>query len=920
MVFFNPLTPLKRKLRLLDSFIRQGLDRILPRNLTIRYVSALSAVGVLAVLGQVLIQISLAKQMQDQRRIAFLQQQIYNSESLRKIGIDLQRASKKNEVTRQVALMEPLCEQMSKIDGMLWVGDTKVLEFETPPEFIPVQQNTLLSLATLLTECRRILSLMHSNPLQPVSEADSPLEVLASELIQSERTYQKSLQELLDYYEKRLKQQIASFKNTELILLLATLILLILEGLYVFRPAVERLYFALQTHSDFLGHMGHEIRNPMNSILGMTHLLVETPLTPQQKKYLSILKKSSRSLLDMLNNLLDFSSLAAGSTTIEKVPFHLYELLERSIDLAVFGAHANGIELILNLGTDVPFHLVGDPVRIQQVLLNLLGNAVKFTQRGAVTLQVSLVKKDPQCVIEFAIIDTGIGIEKGKTEKIFNPFVQEDSTVRRRFGGSGLGLSISKELVKAMSGTLGVETQKNVGSKFFFTIPFERAHGPQDKQSFSHLNEILSTERFGPYEAVIIEPNDQIFDLIQSTIQKTGGHCVRLEKEEELPPFFSDKDMMGLKKEAVIIDFEYARNTLNTLFSRYRREKLELSHFVFLIKTTASAEDIEKLAEYGIKNFLFKPVKPIPLIDSIRQACLGMTFDSSKEMEKAKAQTQEIPQDERRLKILIVDDSKDNQFLMKAYLGATPYKLEYADNGKAAVDLFQEVRFDLVLMDLQMPEMDGYTASRLIRAWESQENLPSTPIVAVSAHDHEYQSEQFIHAQFAAYLVKPISPSGLRKTILQVTQPLELASSCESSPVESSVHSPQPIQPPLSEPQPSSSSLVLQRIQDELAELVPQYLINRHEELKDLKQFIETQEFQRIETIGHRLKGNAKSYGFEALGRLGGALEFAAQKKDLLAVEQVAHQMKLFLDEVGEKRFSSKRPPICDSQDSVSLT
>lgn len=883
-IFPYPRT--KRRFYKLDSVIRVGFDRILPRNMTVRYVAALSAVGVLAVLGHVIIQFSLAKQTQDQRKIGFLQEQIYDSESLRKIGIALQLTTKKVEIKRQIEMMQPICEQLGKIGSVLASSSAKKeLDFAVPSTFMPTLDQTQVALTTLVTQCRSLLTLLNTHQLAILSGPESPLDTLSSDLLSSEKEYQSGLRSLSLYYEKSLVAQIAHFKNIEIALLLTTLILLVLEALYVFRPGVERLYFALQTHSDFLGHMGHEIRNPMNSIIGMTNLLLETPMTPQQKKYLSILKKSSGGLLEMLNNLLDFSSIAAGSNKFEKIPFNLYELLERSIDLAVFGAHASGIELILNLGTDVPVKLIGDPVRLQQVLSNLLGNAVKFTKHGEVTLQVQLLRKAEDCLLYFAIIDTGIGIEKGKTEKIFNAFVQEDSTVRRRFGGSGLGLSISRELVKIMGGSLAVESQKNVGSKFYFSLPFNLTHQTTAGTSLVSIDQIISGENFGPYEAVIVEPNDRIATLIEDLIKKTGGTSVRLKEQKNLVEFFSKRALTIAKKEALIIDFEYAKNTLNRLFSRYRREKLEMSHFVFLIKTTASAEDIEKLAEFGIKNFLFKPVKPIPLIDSIRQACTGISIDSRKEPERTQAAQVDLGYDERRLRILVVDDSKDNQFLIKAYLGSTRYRLVFADNGKIAVDKFKEARFDIVLMDLQMPEMDGYTASSIIREWETLEFLPPTPILAVSAHDHEYQSERFINAKFAAYLVKPISPYDLRKAILDHTQHI----------------SPPKLDNPALAHKPQTTQSIIDKLESELAELVPEYLKNRKAELGELRKFVENSDYKKIETIGHRLKGNAKSYGFEDLGKLGSLLETASKNKDLSQAVTIIGDMEKLLDQVSRK-------------------
>jgi len=704
-----------RKICHLDNLIRVGVDRVLPKNLTIRYSAALIAVATLAVSGQIVIQTSLSRQTGDQERIRLLERQIHDSENLRKAVMSLQLSSNESQIKIQIELIESLVSQFQRNGEILKVyGLSSESGFWIPSELTSNLKKIEASLAGVIENCRILSTDMVSIPEQKLSS-------VTRELLGHETLYRSGLVETSKYYEKQLEEELIAFKRIELLLLCFTLFVLITEALYVFRPAVESLYAALRVRSDFLGRMGHELRNPMNSILGMTHLLLETPLTDTQRKYLSILKKSSTGLLDVLNNLLDFSSLESGNIKVEKISFDFKKLLEESIDLGVYGAHSNGIELILNLEPNVPLKLIGDPVRLKQILTNLLGNAIKFTKKGKVILKVQLQRKSEEEVwIQFEVIDTGMGIDKDKVDKIFDAFVQEDSTVRRRFGGTGLGLSISKDLVSLLGGILAVESQKNLGSRFYFTLPLT----------------LLST-----------------------------------------------------------------------------------------LDSDASVEDIA-------------------------------------------LEDKELVHDNRTLQILAVDDSKDNQFLVKAYLSSLPYRITFADNGREAVDRVKNSRFDLILMDLQMPEMDGYTATQLIREWELAKGDSEIPIVAVSAHESEEGSDRFRNSQFTSYLVKPVSPYRLRQTILSFTSPLEI---------------------------PYSKSNI--ELENELASLAPQYLKNRTQELGELKELLIQSDFSKIQTLGHRLKGNAKSYGFEQLGEIGSQLEEAAQVQDSSRIKVLIHETESYLSQ-----------------------
>ena len=817
------------------------------------------------------IQRSLSHQTQDQLRIRLLERQVHESENLKKAILSLRLSTAKSQIKIQTELIESLAQQFEKSGEILKSqGITSSEESSSSPDLIVTLNKIEATFPSILKNFRSLSTASFST-------SKKNMESLSTDLLYQESTYRNSLLEATKAYEHRLEQQISNFKRMELILLFITLFVLATEALYVFRPGVESLYDALRIRSEFLGRMGHEMRNPMNSILGMTNLLFETQLSDHQKKYLSILQKSSAGLLEVLNNLLDFSSLESGSIKVESISFDLYKLLEKAIDLAVYGAHANGIELVLDLGADVPLTLVGDPVRLQQILSNLLGNAVKFTRHGQVILRVQLQRKIDDVRLEFAVIDTGIGIDKEKLNRIFDAFVQEDSTVRRRFGGTGLGLSISKDLVTLLEGSLAVESQKNVGSTFHFSIPLTTSERMTVREKIRNL-EIASFNSF------IIEPNEAVSGTLTNLISECSGQTTHIKDPKNLAKIIAKMEENPKSKEIVILDYDFSKETLSQLFSKFRKGLLKTDPFIFLIKTTAPSADIEKLAEYGIRNFLFKPVKPLQFLEAIKQGLEEtepenqVNIVATEPTPKPLTQDQELIHDQRALRVLAVDDSKDNQFLVKAYLKSLPYRVTFADDGRAAVEKFKASQFDIVLMDLQMPEMDGYTATQLIREWESSENIPSTPVIAVSAHDHRSGTARFVSSQFSSYLTKPISPNQLRRAILTYTKHIQLLKTQEN----------QGATPPQKD--------AIAELEKQLADLAPQYLKNRKKEIGELKKLLKEENFEKIQSFGHRIKGNAKSYGFDELGTLGTKLEDAAYQKDLNKIQTLIQQSEEYLN------------------------
>ncbi|RYZ63547.1 MAG: hypothetical protein EOP05_23355, partial [Proteobacteria bacterium] len=319
--------------------------------------------------------------------------------------------------------------------------------------------------------------------------------------------------------DQRSTDRIRITTRIELGLFTLILIVLLLEGLYIFRPSIRALEDALRTRSEFMSRMSHEIRNPMNAIIGMTDVLFETPLNDLQQRYLRVLSRSSQTLLDLLNSLLDFSSLESGKTKIEAIEFDLHTVLEKVVDLSAVRAHEKNLDLSLDIDLKTPLAVTGDPVRLQQVLNNLLSNAIKFTSVGEVRLTVKPVSSPSGALsIHFAVSDTGIGIKQEALGKVFESFVQADTSTRRQYGGSGLGLTISRELVALMGGDLKVSSEFGVGSQFDFSLPLV-----PEAQATQTLGERVKLFDLRGHTAFFVGPMTPSMQQASELIQACGG-------------------------------------------------------------------------------------------------------------------------------------------------------------------------------------------------------------------------------------------------------------------------------------------------------------------------------------------------------------------------------------------------------------
>jgi PAS domain S-box-containing protein len=513
---------------------------------------------------------------------------------------------------------------------------------------------------------------------------------------------------------------------------------------------------ASRAKSEFLANMSHEIRTPMNSVIGMAELLRDTGLTDEQREYVQAISKSSEALLDVINAILDISKIESGHIELETICFSLTELINKLSDIMAIRIHKKNLEFVLDIA-DIPYGLMGDTKRLQQILINLLGNAIKFTQQGTITLKVEIrEKKQDSIELLFAVKDTGIGIPGDKLDTIFENFSQADTTTTRKFGGTGLGLTISQRLVKMMGSNIQVESDEDVGSTFFFTVQF----GIGDETVCPDFEVPFDINLSGVTILVI----DDIADnrtIMKRTLEKYSAIVDEAASGKE------GLTLMKAKKyDLVLLDMLMPEMDGLEVAEKIQ-ENPQLNATIVILASSSHGIDTQKSKELGIRYNLTKPIKQEELL-----RLLALALGKNKLQPNPKITSKEtvaiLP---GGLKILLVEDNQDNvnvlkKILKKKIFRETPYKLEVAGNGKEAVEALQSNNFDLVLMDVEMPVMDGLEATRIIRHREKDQEKKPTPILALSAHALDEHRQKSLNAGCDEHLTKPIRAKTLREAIL----------------------------------------------------------------------------------------------------------------------------------------------------------
>ncbi len=628
---------------------------------------------------------------------------------------------------------------------------------------------------------------------------------------------------------------------------------------------------AVQAKSEFLAAMSHEIRTPMNSILGMADLLGETALTTDQERYVDVFRRAGEGLLHLINSILDLSRAESGRLEIEPECFDLPELLETTVELLALQAHQKGLSISADWSADAPRHVIADEGRLRQVIVNLLGNAIKFTERGEVSVQLGLASEAGVCpMLRFAVQDTGIGIAPEKLELIFQRFSQADGSVTRRYGGTGLGLSLCLELVTAMGGRIDVESREGEGSVFEFVIPLVTPESPVDAGGAG------SAGRPAPERVLVAAPPGSERSALLARLRALGVEPHVVGDGERALATIVEQARSDRAFDLIILSSRLSGMSGFEVLEELRDERGVLQRTVLVLPTNHRPQDFSLCRRYGLAGWLIAPVRVCALESMLvrerpaQQAPASHVAATAMGLSSMGAQTGSgtttgEPSDSQSaegsgLRILLTDDSEDNRALVLCYMKGTPHRVEVAENGAVALDKFRSKRFDVVLMDMQMPVMDGYTATRRIRDFEA--DRPRTPVLALTAHALPEERARSFEAGCDAHLTKPIRKQALLDAIESYTR---------------------------------ADRLVV-KVDEDVRELMSTFVENRERDAQRIAEALEQGDFEVVRVLGHNMKGAGASYGVPCVSEAGGLLEAAARREARPEAEKALAQLQSDLE------------------------
>ena len=543
---------------------------------------------------------------------------------------------------------------------------------------------------------------------------------------------------------------------------------------------------------------------------------------------------------------------------IAAIEFDLADVVERSLEITALQAHEKGLELTSQIAPDVPVNLIGDPDRLRQVILNLLGNAVKFTKQGEVALRVERAPcTDATERLRFSVSDTGIGIPEDKRELIFESFTQADSSTTRTYGGTGLGLAISKRLAGLMGGSIWVESTPGQGSTFFFTCQFGVA-APQLRDPEAEVIDLkdLST--------LVVDDNETNRMILRQMLGSWGAAVHECSSGPEAIAELARAYQAGAPYRLVLLDGRMPGMD-GFQVAEHIRDHPSLAGVTILMLTSDNRSgDAARARSLGMSSYLVKPVRRSDLLDAIHKAMEPQSATANAEIAAPEESNQPS------LRILLADDSEDNVFLIRSYLKGSSCSLETAENGEEAYQKFISGHFDMVLMDMQMPVLDGYAATLRIRAWERERGLSQTPVLALTAYARPEEREKSARAGCTAHLTKPIRRQTLLASIQQYGGSGTRAHDESDGKLE--VH-----------------------VDSRLREILPAYLERQREAAGALSISIERGDYDSIGVIGHKLKGSGAGYGLDRLSQIGAALEESATALDDARIREASRQLEDFL-------------------------